>query len=491
MAMLASEVLARFEKRTPLTVQSRVLLEYALAPDKLDALFRDVAVNQYERELLFSTTLAVMTDVVLATRPSVRQSFLERKEQEEITVSLSALYSKLNNTETGTSEALVRHSYQQLYPVVVAMNGLKGAWHDKYAVKIIDGSCVEATEHRLAVLRGTHAGPLPGKGLVIYDPPSELIEEVILCEDGHAQERSLFERWLEKIQQGQLWLADRNFCTAEVLFTIHDKGARFVIRQHATNAPWESAGPSKCLGRIDTGTVYEQSVRLVGENERKLLIRRVTLVLDVPTRDGETETPYLHRSHTQRIGRMWCCRNVPPALDVGSCFFASHHGPAQRDKYSRISAGSALRTRRWNPGVQHGFDDESIDPRRAWPRRSRPAQWLQYCSGYCGDQRGIAHRRATRDVGAGGDMDCRTDGRLHASSGPSGQPRTFQENHSRSEETSASSNRCQGNGPCVHRQAAGGTSCRIRRKITLKAPGREAWPSVAWGCLSWAHLDAG
>lgn len=287
--MLAGEVVERFAKYVPLTVESRVLLEYALAPEKLNALFRTVAVGQYEKHLLFSTTLDVMTDVVLSTRSSVRQSFLERDKMEEIPVSLSALYTKLNNTETGTSEALIHHSFEQLHPVVVAMKGLKTAWHEKYEVKIIDGSCVEATEHRLSVLRRTNAGALPGKGLIIYDTQSDLIEDSVLCEDGHAQERSLFEQWFAKVKKGQLWIADRNFCTCEALFTIHRKGARFVVRQHATNAPWEEAGPRKSLGRIETGLVYEQSVRLLGPNEEKLLVRRVTLVLDVPTRDGEAE----------------------------------------------------------------------------------------------------------------------------------------------------------------------------------------------------------
>ena len=45
--------------KTPRTVQSRVLLEYALAPDKLNAVFCKAAITQYQKELLFSTLMNV------------------------------------------------------------------------------------------------------------------------------------------------------------------------------------------------------------------------------------------------------------------------------------------------------------------------------------------------------------------------------------------------------------------------------------------------
>lgn len=287
MSTLPGDLITRFELKTPLTVQTRVLLEYALAPDKINAVFRKAAVTQYQKELLFSTAIDVMGDVVLTSRSSVRQSFLARKA--EIPVSLTALYTKLNLTETGTSEALIRHSYQQMQPVVDVMKARMAAWVAGYDVRVIDGNCVAATDHRLEVLRSTTAGALPGKGLVIYDASRDLIEDCILCEDGHAQERSLFGLWLDKVTAGQLWIDDRNFCTTGALYGIHDRDARFLTRQHGTNAPWEEAGPRRYLGRIETGHVYEQPVRLLGGDDRRLLIRRVTLVLDVPTRDGETE----------------------------------------------------------------------------------------------------------------------------------------------------------------------------------------------------------
>jgi len=45
-------------------------------------------------------------------------------------------------------------------------------------VKILDGNCLEATEHRIHELRGTAAGPLPGKSLVVLDPSLKLMVDV-------------------------------------------------------------------------------------------------------------------------------------------------------------------------------------------------------------------------------------------------------------------------------------------------------------------------
>ena len=57
--------------------------------------------------------------------------------------------------------------------------------------------------------------------------------------------------------------------------------------------PWEATGPDKAKGRAEDGDLYEQPVRIVDadeeENESALEVRRIRLVLDEPTRDGDTE----------------------------------------------------------------------------------------------------------------------------------------------------------------------------------------------------------
>ena len=99
------------------------------------------------------------------------------------------------------------------------MGGAREPWLPGYQVKIVDGNAIEASEHRLKALRGVEAGALPGKSLVVYEPASGLVSDVFPCEDGHAQERSLFAAVLGTVRAGDLWIADRNFCTREFLCT--------------------------------------------------------------------------------------------------------------------------------------------------------------------------------------------------------------------------------------------------------------------------------
>ena len=58
--MRLGTILARFAQRTPVSVMVRGTLEYALAPDALDALFRTTAEHQYEKQLLFSSVVDLM-----------------------------------------------------------------------------------------------------------------------------------------------------------------------------------------------------------------------------------------------------------------------------------------------------------------------------------------------------------------------------------------------------------------------------------------------
>jgi len=116
-----------------------------------------------------------------------------------------------------------------------------------------------------------------------------LVSGVIPCEDGHAQERSLLPQLTETIEQGDVWFADRNFCATRFLFTFFAARSHFVIRQHATTLHGELEGRRKKAGRIETGMVYEQTMRIADEDGQVPPIRRITVKLDEPTRDGDTE----------------------------------------------------------------------------------------------------------------------------------------------------------------------------------------------------------
>ena len=112
------------------------------------------------------------------------------------------------------------------------------------------------------MLREIDAGALPGKSLVVYEPAQGLVRDVFPCEDGHAQERSLFGAVLKTVQAGDLWIADRDFSTRDFLCDIDKRGAGFIIREHR-GLPCEMLTALRPLGRVETGKIAEQRVRVI------------------------------------------------------------------------------------------------------------------------------------------------------------------------------------------------------------------------------------
>jgi hypothetical protein len=286
--MLLGDIFERFARDCPLPVMVRGLLENTLTPRSVDELFEDVAERQYTRTLLFSTVVDLMGLVVTGVRPAVNAAYHARAEM--IGVSLKSVYNKLDNVEPNISAALVRTTAQRLEVVVTATGGALPPLLPGYRVKILDGNHLASTEHRIKELRTIRAGALPGQALVVLDPSSMLAIDVILSEDGHAQERSLLCQVLETVSANDIWIDDRNFCTTGFLFGIARRTAFFVVRQHASTLHWEFAGKRRACGRIETGKVFEQKVRLSDPDTAEVFFaRRVTVVLDKPTRDGDAE----------------------------------------------------------------------------------------------------------------------------------------------------------------------------------------------------------
>lgn len=203
--MWMSEIFERFAQESPLTVMVRVLLEAALPPSGLDELFEKTATVQYTRELLFSQLVGLMCQVTCGIQPSVNAAY--REQSTEIGVSRTALYNKLNRMETGVSRALVQYTVQQLQPLIEQLGGQAHELLPGYRVKILDGNCIGASEHRLAILQKILSAPLPGKSLVVLDPFLRLAIDMFPCEDGHANERTLFTNVLNTVAAKDLWIA--------------------------------------------------------------------------------------------------------------------------------------------------------------------------------------------------------------------------------------------------------------------------------------------
>jgi hypothetical protein len=282
--MLLGHVFEQFAQQSPLSVMARGLLEHALVPDELDALFEATAQHQYTKQLLFSSVVELMSLAVLQTHPSVHASFQALRNT--IPVSIASVYNKLDGLEPNLSAELVRHTARKLDPLIVQMQGQRPPLLDGYRVKILDGNHLAKTQHRLHELRRLAAGPLPGFCLVVLDPSLLLAIDVFPCENGHAQERSLLALVLETVQPRDVWIDDRNFCTLPFLWGIDTRQGFFVTREHK-GLSWEAVTSPKAAGTADGATVFEQQIRLVNESGEIRFCRRIKLELAKATRDGE------------------------------------------------------------------------------------------------------------------------------------------------------------------------------------------------------------
>jgi hypothetical protein len=260
--MIHSDVFERFVEDAPVCVMVQTLMENALSPTTVDTLFERHAELQYTRDLLFSDVVHLMSLVVCGIRPSINSAF--KKLAPVLGVTRKAVYDKIDRVETTTSAALVGHSGSALGAIIDEVGGRNDPW-----------------------LEGYRAGALPGHSLVVLDPERMLITDVVPCEDGHAQERSMTAAILEMVRPGDLWIKDRNFCTTGFLFGIAERGGAFVTRQHGSTLTWEVVGERVSKGRCETGEVFEQKVRLSNDEGEILFVRRITVELDQPTRDGD------------------------------------------------------------------------------------------------------------------------------------------------------------------------------------------------------------
>lgn len=298
--MAFKDVFDRFAERSPCSVIFQSVAARMFSAAVINRLFDQNAITQYTRHIDFATVVAIGLSVVCRIAASTNAAFttLGRK---VVGGSAKALYKKIGGVELSVSAALVDHTAREARRMIADLYESAGVDGPEppvegYHTLILDGNHLGATEHRLEPLRKTSAGPLPGQSLGLLDPLTETINTVVLCEDAHAQERSLLGELLEQVQgaeEGQtpdLIVADRNFCTAGFLCSLDEMGAGFVIRLHAGLPVDTSEGELRQVGETPDGTVWEVRGTIVSpETGKSHAVRLVTICLYEPTEDGDTE----------------------------------------------------------------------------------------------------------------------------------------------------------------------------------------------------------
>lgn len=283
--MVMNAVIERCAEQSPITVMARLALQRALEPAWIDAVFERECGAQYTRELLFSTTVELMSVVAVGIRPSLHAA---AQACPDLPVSVQALYDKVKRTEPNLVRALVVGGAERLGEVLAPMSQGKAPTVRGYRLRIVDGNHLPASEKRLKPLRGFRGAALPGHSLVVYDPDQEMVVDLVPCEDGHAQERSVMAPLLERAQPGELWIADRNFSTRTILWGWQRQGCGFIVREHGRTPNPRALDEMRYQGRITTGAVREQAVVIEDEAGQALRLRRIEVQLDEPTEDGDT-----------------------------------------------------------------------------------------------------------------------------------------------------------------------------------------------------------
>jgi hypothetical protein len=289
--MILEPVFERFLAHSPLSVMARATIEHALAPETLDALFKQTAQRGYTKELLFSTTVDLMSLVVCGQASHVSTAFARMRDR--IPVTLKSVYDKLTHIETVVSTALVRTVATRCVAVIDELGGAcRGLLPEPYRAKILDGSHLAATQKRLKVTRGHSAAPLPAMSVVVLDPARMVMTDVISSEDGYTNERALIDQVVPRVRDHEVWIADRIFCTFGFLTGVIEHAAFFVVRRHGL-LPYLPHGEFTPEVATERGFVGERPVRIAVAGQPLLAARLVVVRLHQPTEDGEEEVEIL------------------------------------------------------------------------------------------------------------------------------------------------------------------------------------------------------
>jgi hypothetical protein len=204
---------------------------------------------------------------------------------------VQAVYGKLKGIEPEVCNGLVRATSGELTRQLDKAGLRKKDVIPGYHTYVIDGKSINATEHRLKETRRDSRAPLPGRLIGILDTRYQLFVDVETELNAHRCERKILEPMCPRLEPGALYLADRNFSDGQVLMSILEADAFFIIRRHKACPSWrEIPGnvPKSCRTTDSRGgAVTEREVEIQLANGTWFPVRLITVTLASPTRDGE------------------------------------------------------------------------------------------------------------------------------------------------------------------------------------------------------------
>ncbi len=267
-----STIMQRFVQASPMSVLARMSIENLFSHDSIDAIFDDVSRRQYTRELLFSTAADLLVQVTMFGQPSVNAVFQRRRQ--EIPVSVSALYQKLQGAEPAVCEALVSRPATLAAQLITQFGAGRPEPVPGYRLRIADGNVLGRSERRLKELRGSGVAALPGQTVALFDHATGLIREVITCEDGHTNERKLIPQLIDRLEPDDLLVADRNYAMLDFFRDLTVKNVRFLIRHHGSIKLDFQGEPIKVCSDTESTIAYQQVCLSDGQEYGAIVVQR-------------------------------------------------------------------------------------------------------------------------------------------------------------------------------------------------------------------------
>lgn len=151
----------------------RGLMERVFAPEQINRIFEENAKIQYTRELLFSSLVELMSLVVCGIHPSVNAAY--RAKAQQLNVSRTAIYDKLNGVESFISAAIVRETGVPMASLIEFVGGKSPQLLPGYKVRGTSNYCLgcfftrarhsaQGTPQSISTTRWFGRSKLVGKG---------------------------------------------------------------------------------------------------------------------------------------------------------------------------------------------------------------------------------------------------------------------------------------------------------------------------------------
>lgn len=282
-----AEIFEKFADQRPIAVLGKMSVHAIFSNEMIDRIFVETSKSQYTKELAFSACARLLGEVALLGTSSVNSAY--KRLDASIAVSISAVYQKLRNVEPAVCQALVEVPAAKAVALVYRLKSARKQPIAGYKLRIIDGNYLARSERRIKELRDSNVASIPGMSMVVYDYATELITELRVDEDGHANERKLTPALWDIAQEGDLFLADRLYCTYSVIDILNQRKSKFLIRHHGL-IPLHFLGPEvKGCSRCKTGKVSFRKVELKANR----CVTAITITRDKPTKDGKSQVVLL------------------------------------------------------------------------------------------------------------------------------------------------------------------------------------------------------